>query len=71
MRVIKQLVFILLYGLVIACVGFTIITLFGLPSYFTTILAVPAVFLADRVGQGFGVQIFRRSERPAELKNQP
>lgn len=62
MRIIKQLVFILIYGLVVACVGFTITTLFSLPAVVSAVLAVPAVLLADRVAKGFGIKLFRSTK---------
>lgn len=61
-RTMKQILFILVYGLSVACIGFAITTVFQLPSALSVILVVPAVLLADRVGAGFGVQLFKRDE---------
>jgi hypothetical protein len=54
----KTTLFILIYGAVVACVVFTLMTLFNLPSYASAAFAVPAVLLANRVGAGFGVRLF-------------
>ncbi|RLP80308.1 hypothetical protein D9V34_14020 [Mycetocola lacteus] len=60
----KSIAFVLIYGLVVGCIGFTITTLFGLSPYLIGVLTIPAVALANRVGAGFGVRILpARMER--------
>ncbi|WP_187976619.1 MULTISPECIES: hypothetical protein [unclassified Mycetocola] len=56
----KTIAFVLIYGLVVGCVGFTITTLSGMSPYLIGVLALPAVALAGRVGSGFGVNLFQR-----------
>lgn len=67
----KQAFFILAYGLVVACVGFTVVTVFSLPTAFSGVFAVPAVMLANRVGSGFGVQLFPPRETAQEERVGP
>lgn len=54
----KTLLFIIIYGGVMSCVSFTLVTLLSAPSYTSAVLAVPAVLLANRVGVGFGIELF-------------
>lgn len=65
-QMMREATFIVLYGLVWACVGFTAVTVFNLPSYAAIVLVPVGIALADRTGQGFGVEPFkRRSDDPA------
>lgn len=63
----REVIFFLVYGLAVACVSFTVITVLGLPSAFSIVIGVFAIALADRVGMGFGVQPFGRLERDREV----
>lgn len=71
MRIIKQLVFVLFYVLVLACVNYTLTTALNAPIWVPMVVAVIWVLLANRVGAGFGFKIDWNSREDTDGGSSP
>lgn len=69
----RIVVFIVVYGLVGACVVFAISEISRLPTIVVSLLiGFVGIRIADRVGQGFGIPpIFGRTREPVESTKSP